>query len=572
LIIGFFCLMSAIGTYYVFSRKKANLSDFFLSGFLYFSWGLNLITFLPLVAFYRMSSYWTPYYSNYLRFTFSFFENICSIMFILTFWAPSIVILVYQLLGSERRKVWLTTKLSNRSEFRVKILSLLLIIEFSFLLIIELIVLGFPPSYTTLPLSLSRLILRALFILIITFQSMYLGFLCAKPSLESYLHDLKESIIAYFTSKKESIQEYFGVTSTQETSEAILSKWEPSGSPVESGLPIEELSSPNSKSKVPFMAKRFIYCPSCKRPLEPNWLFCPHCGISHASRIKASHQAIKGTKPILFLTLLPLVYTVMVSGVFSLLFINTNLDLARLLAWLVTIGIFLVGTVSLIGFSYLFFRKRATSSDFFLSGLLFLLFGINLPVYISIGNSLYIVGNILVYIGLTAISPFLVLLFYKSFNYHRRKIMEATSLSRKAQFFLILLVSLLFFECLSLLSIDFFSMFYYGFHLNGIPLVFFTTLTSSLLGTLCIISALFPRKSLNQEFWGEPADYGDFSEESRSSETEALLEDSYRNKICPCCGGLIESDLVFCPHCGFERATNFKRDSSSRAGESHLPS
>ncbi|MFX0066809.1 MAG: hypothetical protein ACFFC7_32145, partial [Candidatus Hermodarchaeota archaeon] len=118
-----FCFTSAIGTYYVFSRKKANISDFFLSGVLYILFGMSQLGFLVVEL--------TRYFPVIdLSNTVSDF-SIWALIFVL------VLLIFYKVFWSNRRMQMLITNLSSESQLRLKVHTPLLFLGCSLLLFIQ---------------------------------------------------------------------------------------------------------------------------------------------------------------------------------------------------------------------------------------------------------------------------------------------------------------------------------------------------------------------------------------------------------------------------------------------------
>ncbi|MFX1536442.1 MAG: hypothetical protein ACFFDI_19685, partial [Promethearchaeota archaeon] len=261
-----FCFISAIGTYYVFSRKKANLSDFFLSGVLYILFGLSQLSFLvvELVRYYPVIDL-----SNTVS-DFSFW----ALIFVF------VLLIFYKVFWSNRRMQMLVTNLSPESQLRLKVHTPLLFLGCSLLLFIQVLgtgLLNYPYESTTRMIA----IIWSTILLLIALECLFIGFICVEPTLRSLFHDISDM----FSNLKAYLQEYFDVRET------FLKEY--FGSEVQKSTPLE----PNEKTKssiAPSLSNGRVQCSICDHSLDLNWKFCPHCGFRNVPRVKKTYQERHG--------------------------------------------------------------------------------------------------------------------------------------------------------------------------------------------------------------------------------------------------------------------------------------
>ncbi|MFX1255977.1 MAG: zinc ribbon domain-containing protein [Promethearchaeota archaeon] len=292
-------------------------------------------------------------------------------------------------------------------------------------------------------------------------------------------------------------------------------------------------------------------CVICGNFIELKSNYCSECGSVHKINFKNVDEILqedrKGTVHILFLSLFPLVS--------SILLISTLHDISHHLVYSIYGGFLGIGIVSLIIPYYLFLYKKANLSDFFFSGLLYLLLGIKgLLFVVYLSNSVNPIFLQIPLIFIDILSLFLFFGIYKWFGSHRREAMRRIVLSKKSQYFFLIIGPILFMECIGLVwTINYGSYFF----LEIIPV------TSLLIGVLCILHVF---RLVQQVFkQGTLMTFTNVTQTFLSSETERYVENQNHTTQCPLCGYSVVADSMFCPNCGDKRFSDVIPDSSGQS-------
>ncbi|MFX0067348.1 MAG: hypothetical protein ACFFC7_34945, partial [Candidatus Hermodarchaeota archaeon] len=538
-----FCFTSAIGTYYVFSRKKANLSDFFLSGVLFILFGLSQLGFLvvELVRYFPVID---------LSNTVSVFSG-WALIFVL------VLLIFYKVFWSNRRMQMLVTNLSSESQLRLKVHTPLLFLGCSLLLFIQVLganLLNYPYESTARMIA----IIWSAILLLIALECLFIGFICVEPTLRSLFHDVSNM----FMNLKVYLQEYFDVR------ENLLRDY--FGLEVQKSTPLE----PNEKTKSSIasgLSNGYVKCSVCDQSLDLGWKFCPHCGFRNVPRIKKTHPEQRGwlervRHHSLFLALLsPAI--VAIYCVAAILVALLNADHYSFLSYtesyfysaphsLFFQSIILFSVISTLGIYTTFFSKKSNASNFFLSGILHCILGISLSAFLFVMPAVYNGyplpnPSTLIFYSFAVVSPFLLLAYYL-FSPQRRELMQITRVSQKSCFILLIIGTVLFIECIEIYFLQVGYLFVFRLFSMG-----YLGLTSLLLGISFVISAfLATRHSLNQNTPDTPEEYIEFLERTSSVEPEIQtpksLESSSDSIKCPYCEQTIEASTIFCPYCAFE--------------------
>ncbi|MFX1255078.1 MAG: hypothetical protein ACFFCZ_25995 [Promethearchaeota archaeon] len=529
-----FCFISAIGTYYVFSRKRANLSDIFLSGVLYSLFGLSQLGFL-VVELLRYTPYRFPSFSNTIS--------------LLSLWSPIyvfVLLLFFEVFWSNRRKKMLVTNLSPQSQLRVKVHAPLLFFECVLLLFVQIygsVVLSSP--YIHNPESIG--ILWSLILLTIALECIFIGYICVESTLRSYFHDIKMYLQEYFGVKKNFLREYFSLE------------------------PVQESTSSKPNSIAPSLSNGHTRCSVCDRLIDLDWKFCPHCGFKNVPRVKKAYPKQQGKlerirRHSLFLALLSsVIVAIYCFAAILVAFLNaestpwlTYTESYFYFAphWLFFQSIILFGGISTLGIYRAFFSKKSNASNFFLSGILYCILGISLSAFLFVMPAVYnnyLLPNpsTLIFLGFAVLSPFSLLSYYL-FNAQRREVMQVTRISQKSCFILLIIGTVLFIGCIEIYFLQVGYLFVFRLFSMG-----YLGLISLILGISFVISAfLATRHSLNQNTPDTPEEYIEFFDRTSPVESEIQspksLESSSNLIKCPYCEQSIEANTIFCPYCAFE--------------------